>query len=103
MSATRRRLVDGFRWVCTPGKKVCDLCAENCGKKFYHDPEDGEASVEGMPEPPAHPHCRCMLELMTNLLLRFSEIGSEHAQPADIHGVDPFRSDEISFQTPGLS
>jgi hypothetical protein len=107
----KRRLVDGFKWVCTEGRDQCEACSALCGREFLHDPEPGQPSVEGMPEPPLHPHCSCRLELLSNagaMLLEMSRNrrlvdDSGGGKPADLHGLDPQLEEKLEFTTPGLS
>ncbi len=59
MAADQDKLVLGYRWVAERGKEACERCAALDGQEFYYHPGPGQRSVDGAPEPPLHPNCRC--------------------------------------------
>lgn len=103
MAGSRRRLIEGYRYVCTPGSKPCEICAQYCGQEFVHDPREGQRPIAERPDPPMHPHCRCKLELIENALSIYSREGAWHNMSADLHGTGPSIASDVNFSTSGLS
>ncbi|MBI4797435.1 MAG: hypothetical protein HY794_01590 [Desulfarculus sp.] len=96
-------MIEGYRFVCSPGGKPCDLCAAHCGQEYVHEPRAGQHPIEERPDPPMHPNCRCKLELITNTLHFVFASGPGPQTAADIHDINPSDPWEVNFTTPGLS
>ena len=106
MSSTIKKgtMQTGWRWVVTAGKKACLRCASLRGKKFYINPQEGQASIYDMPDPPLHPHCKCTYVEMLDLAVDPAQIqtapsGKSWPYPEDRHFI---RGGVIFFEEDGL-
>jgi hypothetical protein len=49
------------RWILSPESRVCKICARNAASGII---ESGDEFPSGDESPPAHPNCRCRLEII---------------------------------------
>jgi hypothetical protein len=93
MSPTMKKgtLQTGWRWVVTEGKHPCPRCAGLNGKKFFINPQEGQASIHDMPDPPLHPHCQCTYVEMLGLAVDPAQIQTAPSGKSSPYPVDrPF-------------